>query len=151
MSTEVIVEADHFQVLIGDRDGGPLIDTSQLWDSDAPIPAIEGAPELIALPIARFGGAVRVEIDVLRGPPERESSPWTSLGRFRLDVPSGEVVLWGPESVDIGAAMRIEVPKGSYSGEAFGLDMDQVENENAADGPDRYRLVLWPSDGTHRG
>ena len=61
MSTEVMVNADHFQVLVGDRDKGPLVDTSELWDSGVAIPSIKGKSELIALPIARFGGSVRVE------------------------------------------------------------------------------------------
>ena len=145
MSTEVMVNADHFQVLVGDRDKGPLVDTSELWDSGVAIPSIKGKSELIALPIARFGGSVRVELDVVAGPPDEESSPWESLGRFILDIPSGAIVLWGPELLDLGTAVRVEVPKGTYFGEAFARDRDQVSDEYAADGPDRYRIVLWPA------
>ena len=145
MSKEVVVKADHFQILVGDRDKGPLVDTSGLWDSGAAIPSVSGARELIALPIARFGGDVRVEVDLLPGPLEGQSRPWESLGRFELDVSSGEVALWGPEMPDMRGAPRIEVPNGSYSGEAFSRDTDQLNDEHATDGPDRYRLVLWPT------
>jgi hypothetical protein len=146
MLKEVVVKADHFQILVGDGEKGPLVDTSGLWDSGSAIPSVSGARELIALPIARFGGNVRVEVDVLAQPPEVQSLPWESLGRFELDVSSGEVVLWGPEMPDMNGATRIEVPNGSYSGEAFSRDTDQLSDEHATDGPDRYRLVLWPTD-----
>lgn len=144
MPTEIVVDADHFQILVGDSARGPLVDTSALWDSAASIPTVDGAPELIAVPIARFGGTVRVEVDVVAAPPEQESWPWESLGRFRLDVPSGEILLWGPELVDLATAARVKVPKGSYFGEARARDRDQVSDEQSSDGPDRYRLLLWP-------
>jgi hypothetical protein len=145
MSKEVVVKSDHFQILVGDRDKGPLVDTSGLWDSGTAIPSVSGARELIALPIARFGGNVRVEVDVLAGALEVQLPPWESLGRFELDVSSGEVALWGPEMPDMKAAARIEVPNGSYSGEAFSRDTDKLIDELATEGPDRYRLVLWPT------
>lgn len=107
MSEEVVVKADHFQILVGDRDRGPLVDTSGLWDSSTAIPSVAGARELIALPIARFGGDVRVEFVVLAGPSEVRSLPWESVGRFELDVSSGEIVLWGPEMLDVNGAARL--------------------------------------------
>jgi hypothetical protein len=106
---------------------------------------VNGARELIALPVSRFGGDVRVELDTVDSPPEAGALPWESLGRFELDITSGEILLWGPELLDLGGAPRVEVPNGSYSGEAFARDRDQVSDEQATDGPDRYRLVLWPA------
>jgi hypothetical protein len=88
---------------------------------------------------------VRIEVDILAGPPEVQPPPWKSLGLFELDISSGEVILWGPEASDMKDVTRIEVTNGLYSGEAFSRDTDQIMDEHAADGPDRYRLVLWPT------
>jgi hypothetical protein len=146
MSTELIVKADHFQILVGDREKGPLVDTTNLWNSAEPIPSIPGAPELIALPLARFGGAVRVELAVLADAPDQQTSSWESLGRFKLEVPSGELLFWGPECENPSASLRAQVPKGSYAGEAYACGRDQVTDEYAEEGQDRYRLTLWPAE-----
>jgi hypothetical protein len=88
---------------------------------------------------------VRIEIDVVARRPEAQSSPWESIGTFKLDVSSGEVRLWGPELLELDQSARVQVPIGSYAGEAFSRDTDQLVDEQATDGPDRYRLVLWPA------
>lgn len=145
MSKEVVVKADHFLVLVGDRDRGPLVDATGRWDARTGSLSVSGARELIVLPIERFGGDVRVEVDVRAEPLKVQPLPWESLGRFELDVSSGEIVLWGPELPDLEGAARVKVPNGSYSGEAFSRDTNQIIDELAPDGADRYRLVLWPT------
>lgn len=144
MAIELVVKADHFQVLVGDGEDGPRVDTSELWESPRSIPAVSGAPELIALPVVRFGGEVQIEMEVVVRPPEESMPDWESIGRFDLHVPSGEIRLWGPELEDTAQAVRFRVPSGFYAGEAFSKGTDQVEDEQAIVGPDRYRLVLWP-------
>lgn len=146
MLTELIVRADHFQIFIGDRDRGPLVDTTDLWNSAESIPSVPGAPELIALPLARFGGVVRVELDVLADAPDQQASSWESLGRFKLDVPSGELLFWGPECENPSASLRAQLPSGSYAGEAYACGIDQINDEYAEEGLDRYRLALWPAE-----
>jgi hypothetical protein len=145
MPVDVTVKADHFQILVGDRAQGPLVDTSGLWDSEGPIPSVDGIRALIALPIARFGGTVHVEIDICSERPPSGLSPWEDLGSFEIDVPSGELLLWGPETLDMAEAASVRVPAGSFRGQALALNANQLTDELASDGPDRYRLVLWPA------
>jgi len=146
MPHEFRLQADHFQIFVGDRDAGPLVDTWTLWDSGALIGSIEGAPEMFGMTVARYGGTVCVEVEVAAGPRPAPSAPWERLGDFRLGVPSGEVILWRPEGEASEATARVSLPPGRYAGEVFARDRDRVVDEFDEDGEDRYRLVLWPED-----
>jgi hypothetical protein len=140
---ELIVRADHFQVLIGDSVEGPLVDTSSLWNSSDPIPSVPGTEHLIALPVARFGGTAQVQLIMQTSSVTEQGAPeWELIGDFKLDLPSGTILLWGPETVDLESAASVVLSKGRYVGEAFATGRELVTDEEVLEGPDRYRIVL---------
>lgn len=145
MMREFVVTADHFQVLVGDRERGPLVDTWDLWQHSATHRCVGAARALLAVPTVRYGGEVQVAVELVATRSEAEVGGWDSLGDFELDVSAGELLLWGPELSDLDQGVRTEVPNGSYAGEVFSRDTDQVVDEEATAGPDRYRIVLWPT------
>ncbi len=139
------VEGDHFQILIGDRVRGPLVDTTELWESGGRIAAMLNAPELIGLGTARYGGKTRILVE-LELPPHGLVTPgWTPMGEFLLHIPSGEILLWGPEAADLGNMSTVRLEPGMYHGRAFSRGTDAVLDEMASEGPDEYRIVLWRS------
>jgi hypothetical protein len=137
------VATDHFQILFGDRERAPDVDTTHLWSSRAGVVMVPGAPELVGVETARFGGQTHVEVEVADTAPERDS-PGTPVGSFAVHVPSGALVFWGPEAprpVD-GPTVVLPAP-GTYQGTVWSSGVDAVTDEMAPDGPDRYRIVLW--------
>ena len=67
------------------------------------------------------------------------------MGDFVLQVESGELLLWAPEFPDLNRAPVIPLAPGSYLGRAYSRCTDAVTDEMAPEGPDEYRLVLWPA------
>ena len=139
------IENDHFQILLGDRDRGPLVDTTQLWGSAGSVAVTPNAPELVGLGTARYGGKTRVHVETSSSPP-RPQSGWTEMGKFALYVPSGEIIIWAPESLDLRKMPTVSIERGRYLGFAFSQGTDAVVDEMATDGPDEYRIVLWRSE-----
>ncbi|MFO0561309.1 MAG: hypothetical protein U0269_25045 [Polyangiales bacterium] len=61
---------DHAQVMMGDGEKGPFVDTSTLWDSPHAVPQMEGVPEMVAVPVARVVGITRIEVVVCEQRPD---------------------------------------------------------------------------------
>ena len=139
------VPTDHFQVLVGDAKRGPEVDTTHLWDAGGALVSLKGAPELVGLATVRAGGITRVEVDVLPGP-FTVGDKWLDLGGFILSVPSGRIILWGPEVNDLSQAPSLSLPPGRYEGRAFSRGTEAVKDEMAPNGPDEYRIVLWRTE-----
>lgn len=143
MRAEATIEVvgDHFQVLLGDERLAPMVDTSRLWDAPGRVAAMPGSAEILGLGTARQGGVfrltVRIEDAVEPTPPG-----WKVLGAFDLDVPSGRLVVWGPELDDIDVAPRVDIPAGRWRGMACSRGEDAVLDEFESTGPDEYLLVL---------
>lgn len=142
MGYNIEIESDHFQVLLGDRERGPLVDTSSLWNEDQNVVAVPGAPELVAIGTARFGGKTRIQVEVASSEPEPQAG-WSDMGNFVLDVRSGELLIWAPESPDLQRVPVVTIDPGKYLGRAFSRGTDAVADEMATAGPDEYRIVLW--------
>jgi hypothetical protein len=147
------VKTDHFQLLLGDGQKGPTVDTSSLWDSGGDVAVLPDARALVGIGTVRYGGSTRVQFEVLPGPSDGGGPGWTLKGTFELQVDSGEVVFWGPEQRDIDSATRVDVPNGHYSGLVMSSGTERVTDEEAVEGPDVYRVVMWrtPSAGGPRG
>lgn len=142
MRHDIEIENDHFQFLAGDRVRGPLVDTMGLWKDGQEVVAPPGAPELVVIGTARFGGKVRVQVEIASSEPEQQAD-WSAMGDFVLHVPSGELLLWAPEFPDLKRAPIISIDPGRYAGRAFSRCTGAVADEMAPEGPDEYRLVLW--------
>lgn len=142
MRYNVEIESDHFQVLIGDRVRGPHVDTTDLWHDEQKVVAVLGAPELVAIGTARFGGKTRIQVEVALSEPEPQAD-WNEMGNFVLALPSGEILFWAPESPDLKRVPGVPVDPGKYLGRAFSRGTGDVVDEMATEGPDEYRIVLW--------
>lgn len=143
-SSRVEGVADHFQVLVGDKEQGPNVDTTSLWDGRSAVPCVEGFDELFAIPLRGFGGRVVVEIVVLESEPWQAQNPARLIGRFVLDVPSGEIVLWGPEAREISSQPHVQAGVGKFDGELYCYEGSHVEPGDFSQGDDSYHLVLRP-------
>ena len=142
MRYDLEIENDHFQLLVGDRVRGPLVDTMELWKEGQEVVSRSRAQELVAIGTARFGGKVRVQVEIAPSEPGRRAD-WKVLGDFVLDVQSGELLLWAPESHDLNRTPTVPIDPGRYAGRAFSRCTDAVTDEMAHEGPDEYRLVVW--------
>jgi hypothetical protein len=137
---DIEVQSDHFQVLVGDAKAGPLVDTSGIWNVHGNIGASPGDPTLVAIGTTRFGG--RMQLTVIVGDDRPPACDARVLGEFVLDVPSGEILFWAPESDDLSLHPRIRVAPGMYSGIAIGMNLELVSDEMEQEGLDRYGLHL---------
>jgi hypothetical protein len=144
MRYDLEIENDHYQILMGDRVRGPLVDTVDLWsrNGDQKVAALPGTPELVAIGTARFGGKARVEVEIALSEPGPEVD-WSAMGDFLLDVRSGEILFWAPESLDLHRSPMVSTEPGRYLGRAFSRRTDTVADEMAVEGADEYRIVLW--------
>lgn len=146
MTSKFVLYADHFQVLAGDREEGPLVDTTSLWDSADSVASLSDQDTIVGIATVRFGGSTNFEIEIATQPPV-DPADWKRLGEFTLRAPSGEILFWGPESPDPAAqGTRVQLPSpGTYKGIAYSFGAEQVTDEMAPSGPDTYRVVLWRS------
>jgi hypothetical protein len=141
MVAELEVVADHFQFLVGDSAAGILADTTSLWRSRGVLGQIEESPEIVGIGTIRSGGRTKVVVTV-GGKSPAEGAEGRVLGQFRLRLPSGIAVLWGPSAVDLSGAPSVRVPPGTYLGVATLRWEDQVSDEEAEEGPEEYWLRL---------
>ena len=139
---DIEIESDHFQVLVGDAKAGPLVDTSEIWDARGSIGASPGDPTLVAIGTTRFGGRTQLTVTVGDDGPPAWPGDARFLGEFVLDVPSGEILVWAPESDDLSLHPRVQVVPGMYSGIAVGMNLEMVSDEMEQEGLDRYGLHL---------
>jgi hypothetical protein len=142
MRSDLSVETDHFQLLFGDAELGPAVDTTHLWDNVGGVVQLDDAPELAGIATARYGGRTKVQVEIQEKPPAPDPE-WTYIGRLRLRIPSGRLVLWGPEALDLRDAPSVNLVPGVYEGRAFSRGVDGVTDEMAEEGPDEYRVALW--------
>lgn len=141
---QIEVPTDHFQFMFGDKQQGPLLDTSSLWDGAGHVAQLPGHSELVGMGVVRSGGRIRLMVDV-RNNEASEDCEWHPLGKFHLAVPSGEILFWSPESEDLESCPAISLPAGDYLGLASARGMEQVSDESELEGPDEYRIIIWPA------
>jgi hypothetical protein len=138
-----ILENDHFQFYAGDRKNGPYVDTSEIWGAGGPFACVSSQPFLVGIGTVRYGGQTRIQVEVAERP-VTISDDWTKLGDFDLDLPSGELLLWAPETPDICRSASLRLSPGSYQGMAYCRGTNLVLDEMDEEGPDEYRIVLHP-------
>lgn len=135
------INFDHFQFLIGDRKRGPLVDTSSLWDKSQIIGIVVDVPEIVGISTVRYGGKLQVGIQVARNP-EIDCNSWDRIGEFEINLPSGELIVWAPETEDIDQSPTVSVPSGRYLGVAYSRGTDDVTDEMETVGSDEYCVVI---------
>jgi hypothetical protein len=145
MRHEFEVVTDHFQFFLSDSLLGPESDTSAIWDQGGSVVTSPELPGIVAVATARYGGRTRVAVHIGHERPAA-SEGWEELGSFALTVPSGMVVLWGPEVDDFDTVPRVPLDPGRYEGLVRARGTDEIEDEMDPDGPDEYEVVLWLRD-----
>ena len=145
-SHDLEINFDHFQFLIGDSDRGPLVDTSTLWDASQPIGTMPDVREVIGIPTVRHGGKLNVSINITDSLEINDDS-WFFVGEFEINVPSGKLLLWGPEAADLDQLPVIALSPGRYSAAAYSRGTDDVSDEMEDEGPDEYCVVLCELKG----
>ena len=93
----------------------------------------------VGVPTVRYGGTSLVSVnykatDVPEG--------WQVLGPFVVDIPSGEMIFWAPETIEIVDTRKVSLPPGRYQGTVYARGEEQVVDEMAEDGPDEYLVVV---------
>jgi len=136
------IRADHFQFYLEDVDS--QADTGAIWDDDAQARMLAVGPGLLAVGTVRYGGAVRVVVEVRAARPQESFTPWDRVVEASLEAPSGELVLFGPEDAGAAGLPGLRVPPGSYSALVYSGGLATVQDEEARQGDDLYRIVLWP-------
>ena len=138
-----ILDVDHFQFYLEDRDLGAKADTTCIWD-DIQIPRqrIAVMPGLVAVSTARFSGRTTVSLRVQEAQPSLSLDAWDSVFECGLQLPSGEAILRSPES-DLKQCPRVQVTPGKYGVVVIFEAITRVHDELTTEGPDAYHLVLW--------
>jgi hypothetical protein len=106
MRSDLSVETDHFQLLFGDAELGPRVDTTHLWDNEQGVVQLDDAPELAGIATVRYGGRTKVQVEIQDDPPAPDPE-WRFVGSLRLRLPSGRLVLWGPDALDLSDAPSV--------------------------------------------
>jgi hypothetical protein len=138
-----ILDTDHFQFYAGDRENGPYVDISEIWNEGGPVVFVPNQPSLVGIATIRYGGKTRVQVEISQLLPTVDDD-WTKLGDFELDLPSGELLLWAPETPDIRRGPSLRVPPRFYHGTAYSRGTSLVLDEMDEEGPDEYRIILYP-------
>jgi len=137
------MNSDHFQFLFGDRKYGSDVNTEIIWGGN-----INGVvfipPYTVGVPTIRYGGSTKLQVEVTDTPRSSDFG-WQPLGHFELELPSGQLIFWGPELVDLSQAQSVALSAGSYAGIVLARGGELVTDEMADEGPDEYRIVLWPA------
>jgi hypothetical protein len=135
------IDFDHFQFLIGDKTNGPLIDTATLWDTSQLIGSVDHASEIVGISTVRYGGKLKVLV-LVSETPEIDCDSWNRIGLFDIDLPSGKLIVWGPETDNLDQSPTVSVPPGRYAGAAYSRGTDDVTDEMENEGPDEYCVVI---------
>jgi hypothetical protein len=141
MEYKLTIIGDHYQFYLEDERS--QADTSDIWDDRASRDMFVVAPGLIGVSTVRYGGRVTVLVDVHEQRPTIVLDQWSHAVICSIDAPSGRLVVWSPES-DFAQAPRIVVSPGTYQALLLYGGLDTVDDENAMEGCDVYRISVWP-------
>lgn len=143
MLYELMISADHGQFILEDENSVP--DGSEVWTRQASANRIGVARGHIAigLPRPRYGGDVRVTIDVRSTRPTDPFDSWDQVAECSIDVPSGQLAVHGPEEYPPNSP-PIFVPEGTYRVLVHWGAWDTVSHDDDMAGEDHYYIVLWP-------
>lgn len=133
--------ADYFQFYLQD-DAAPLdeVNFAEAWTEEAFERQLAATPCAIAIGTSR-NMTVPVVLEIEASPPEDDPAA-ELVTEASFDVKSGRLVILG--CTDYGPdAPRIDVVPGRYHARVFYYDQEML-CDDALEGDDRYRLVLWP-------
>lgn len=134
--------ADYHQFYVEDEQSAPETAASpDFWNARALEDGLASARDTMAIGTARYGN-VAVEIEVRDDEPQSDSADWDHVIEAAIEIPSGAIAVRGcTEERD--TAQHLSVAPGTYQARVCYSGLD-VEDPDAEDGDDRYRVVLWP-------
>jgi len=135
---EFIVEVDHYQFYV--ENAQLQADTSVLWDERASDDRLDVLPGLVAVGTARYGGSIRVTIELATTrPADLSFDEWDHVVECSLAVQSGDMVLSSPAGP---GRQRFRVSPGMYRVLVLYGGLDTVVSDY--EGDDHYYIILWP-------
>ncbi len=134
--------ADYHQFYVEDEQSAPETAASpDFWNARALADGLASACDMMAVGTARYGN-VQVEIEVRDDEPPDDSADWDQVVEAAIEIPSGNLIVRGcTEERD--TAQRFSVAPGTYQARVCYSGLD-VEDPDAEEGDDHYRVVLWP-------
>lgn len=138
MTKRYEIFADYHQFYLWDpeRDPNPALD----YDNEDVARRIKTGPHIVVIQPER-NMLVPVELEIVDRAPGPALDGWDHVAEASLDLPSGrlEIHECTGGSIDI-----LQVVPGTYRVRAYFGALGTL-SENALDGDDHYRLVLWPA------
>jgi len=133
--------ADYHQFYVEDeQSAAETAAAPDFWNARALADGLASARDMMAIGTARYGN-VHVEIEVCDNEPPNDSDDWNHIVEAAIEIPSGVIIVRGcTEGHD--TAQRFPVAPGTYQARVCYSGLD-VEEPDAEDGDDHYRLVLW--------
>jgi hypothetical protein len=137
------ITVDHNQICLEDCEREvSLDDLTTLYDAGAFARHLGVAPGELSIYTARWYGVVCLELIVRSDQPGDDLTGWDNVAEASLELPSGCLAAFGPESYPDGP--RISVPPGMYRVRGYAGGIETVD-EYMQEGQDHYRAVLWPA------
>ncbi len=137
------ITVDHNQIFLEDCERERNVeDLTALYDEGAFARHVGAAPSQLCIHTARWYGVVRLELIVRSDPPDDKLTGWDNVAEATLELSSGCLVAFGPESSPDGP--RISMLPGIYRVRVYAGDVETVD-EYGQEGQDHYRAVLWPA------
>jgi hypothetical protein len=137
---EIAVDHSQFFLEDGERDWGE-VDLDLLYDEGAFARHLGFAPGVLSVFTAKWYGAVGLEILLRCARPDDDFTGWDHVAEASLDLASGYLVAYGPES-NSDAAPRVSAPPGMYRVRVYSGGLETVDEYMQA-GQDHYRVALW--------
>jgi hypothetical protein len=133
--------ADYHQFYL--QDEAVQGDLSDAWTGQAVANLLALAPGTIGIGTVR-DMEVPVEVEIVESEPREAFETWDQVNECDIEVTSGSIVIAGCTDYFPEAA-RIKVKPGSYRARIYYGNLNSL-SEDALDGDDHYRLVLWMSE-----
>jgi hypothetical protein len=135
------VFADYFQFLVMDEESAD--DFSELWTDVASERMIAAGETSISFGTLR-NVDVRVEVEILDGPPNIDADLYDHIAETSFRIKSGKLVVMGCTGY-LPDAPKIQVKPGTYRTLFRVSGVDTIKNEwEPAD--DLYQVLLWQDD-----
>ena len=144
-SYQLDILVDHSQIFLEDCTCEWSDDALNLLYSDEAFSRHLGvASGVLAIFTARHYGTVRLEILLLGAQPDDDFMGWDNVVEASITLTSGCFVMYGPESYPPPGS-RIAIAPGTYRARVYAGGIEALEDEFLPEGPDHYRVALWPA------
>jgi hypothetical protein len=144
MQQRFTVYADYHQFYVEDAQTDAAQSAApEFWSQEAFNRGLAIGRDMIAVGTARYGN-VQVELEIAAQEPETDLTAWDQVNECSIELHSGTLLVRGCTQ-DTESAPRIEATPGTYRARVGYANLD-VDDPEAPNGDDHYRVVLWPGE-----